>query len=85
MAVAKRNLRSGEVLDGEGGYTVYGRVAPARRSLELDALPIGLAHGCTLKANVTKDRPLRWSDVEIETQSTAVRARRAAEALLQDA
>ena len=43
-AVAKRNLRAGEMLDGEGGYTVWGRLMPAAKSLATGALPIGLAH-----------------------------------------
>src|SRR5262249_55326804 len=48
VAVAKRDLREGESLDGEGGYTVWGRLMPARDSLASDALPIGLAHGVKL-------------------------------------
>src|SRR5512146_23878 len=47
-AVAKRNLAAGEMLDGEGGYTVYGKLVPAERSLREGALPIGLAHGAKL-------------------------------------
>lgn len=48
VAVAKRDLAAGELLDGEGGYTVYGRVGQARASLAAGALPIGLAHGVAL-------------------------------------
>ena len=44
VAVAKRALRAGETLDGEGGYTVWGKLVPAARSLAEGALPIGLAH-----------------------------------------
>jgi predicted homoserine dehydrogenase-like protein len=44
VAVAKRALKAGEMLDGEGGYTVYAKLIPAARSLALGALPIGLAH-----------------------------------------
>ena len=43
-AVAKRDLRAGEMLDGEGGYTVWGKLMPAAASLKAGALPIGLAH-----------------------------------------
>src|SRR5688572_23957899 len=52
VAVAKRPLRAGERLDGEGGYTVYGKLIPAARSQALDALPIGLAHGVALRRDV---------------------------------
>jgi hypothetical protein len=41
--VAKRALKAGEMLDGEGGYTIYGKLVPAARSLKEGALPIGLA------------------------------------------
>src|SRR5262249_1533656 len=43
VAVAKRALATGEMLDGEGGYTVWGRLMPAAASLAAGALPIGLA------------------------------------------
>ena len=45
-AVAKRNLRAGEMLDGEGGYTVWGKLMPAAASLAAGALPIGLGASC---------------------------------------
>src|SRR5262245_47114057 len=45
VATAKRDLRAGEMLDGEGGYTVWGRLMPAEDSVALGGLPIGLAHG----------------------------------------
>src|SRR5260221_2755671 len=45
VAVAKKNLTVGEMLDGEGGYTVVGRLMPAADSLARDCLPLGLAHG----------------------------------------
>ena len=49
VAVAKRDLSEGEVLDGEGGSTVWGRLMPAADSLAADALPIGVSAGATLK------------------------------------
>jgi predicted homoserine dehydrogenase-like protein len=52
VATAKRVLRNGEKLDGEGGYTVYGRLMPAADSLGQEAVPIGLAHGLTLRRPV---------------------------------
>jgi predicted homoserine dehydrogenase-like protein len=73
--VAKRNLRAGEILDGEGGYTVWGRLAPAAASLARDALPIGLARGATLKNAVAAGELVRWSDVKPPT-GLAVDARR---------
>ena len=78
VAVAKRDLRVGEVLDGEGGYTVWGRLMPAARSLAAGALPIGLAHRVTLTRDVAAGAVLRWSDVAM-VESEAVAIRRAME------
>ena len=78
VAVAKRTLAAGEMLDGEGGYTVFGKLMPAARSLELGALPIGLAHKVRLVRAVPAGEAVRWADVEI-SDNDAVRARRAME------
>src|SRR6195256_300222 len=63
VAVAKRALRAGESLDGEGGYTVWGKLVPAARSLAEGALPIGLAHKVKLLRDVPAGHLVRWSDV----------------------
>jgi predicted homoserine dehydrogenase-like protein len=76
VSVAKRYLAAGEVLDGEGGHCVWGRLAPAAESRRLGALPIGLAHGVRLVRNVARDEPVRWSDVEVDESAEAVRVRR---------
>ena len=76
IAIAKRDLRAGEVLDGEGGYTVFGKLVPTERSLALGALPIGLAHGLPLRDAVPADRPSRWSDVVFDARAQAVAFRR---------
>jgi len=65
-AVAKRDLAPGEVLDGEGGFTVWGKCIPASTSVAHGALPLGLAHGCRMRAPVPKGMTLRWSDVDFE-------------------
>ncbi|MEL0070638.1 MAG: Gfo/Idh/MocA family oxidoreductase [Betaproteobacteria bacterium] len=79
LAVAKRNLKVGEVLDGEGGYTVVGKLAPAEKSLKLGALPLGLAHGLKLKSDVAEGQPVTWNDVEYDAHSIAIKTRLAME------
>jgi predicted homoserine dehydrogenase-like protein len=79
LAVAKRNLKVGEVLDGEGGYTVVGKLAPAEKSLKLGALPLGLAHGLKLKSDVAEGKPVTWNDVEYDAHSIAIKTRLAME------
>ncbi len=75
VAVAKRGLRAGETLDGEGGYTVWGKLVPAERSLAEGALPIGLAHKVALTRDVAAGAIVRWADVAVP-DSEAARARR---------
>jgi predicted homoserine dehydrogenase-like protein len=79
-AVAKRNLRAGEMLDGEGGYTVWGKLVPAAASLKSGALPIGLAHRLKLKHDVAHGAVVRWSDVAFDADNETVKTRKAMEA-----
>jgi predicted homoserine dehydrogenase-like protein len=65
VATAKRDLETGEVLDGEGGYTVRGTVVPADRSMSLGGFPLGLAHGSTVRRAVRQDGLLTWDDVDV--------------------
>jgi predicted homoserine dehydrogenase-like protein len=76
VATAKRALRAGEMLDGEGGFTVYGKLMPASDSLRVGALPIGLAHRVKLRRDVAANTPVTWNDVEIDQANDAVKFRR---------
>jgi predicted homoserine dehydrogenase-like protein len=76
VATAKRDLGAGEKLDGEGGYTVYGKLMPAAASKVLGGLPLGLAHGMTLKRAIAASEPVRWDDVTFDAADDAVRFRR---------
>ncbi len=76
VAVAKRALKAGEMLDGEGGYTVYAKLIPAERSLKLGALPIGLAHHVKVNRDVAAGAILTAADVALDETSQAVRIRR---------
>jgi predicted homoserine dehydrogenase-like protein len=80
VAVAKRALKAGEILDGEGGYCVWGRQMPAADSMRIGGLPLGLAQNVKLKRDAPAGTPLRWSDVEIDEGQLAVRMRREMEA-----
>ncbi len=64
VAVTKRALKAGETLDGEGGFTVYAKALPAFRSRQVDALPIGLAHGRLIR-DVPAAAVLSLSDVDL--------------------
>jgi predicted homoserine dehydrogenase-like protein len=76
VAVAKRALKAGETLDGEGGYTVYAKLIPAAASLARAALPIGLAHHVKLTRDVAAGAILTAADVTLDANQEAVRIRR---------
>ncbi|MGE0423629.1 MAG: NAD(P)H-dependent oxidoreductase [Reyranellaceae bacterium] len=76
IATAKRDLAAGEMLDGEGGYTVYGKLFPAPKSLGVGALPLGLAHNVKLLRPIKAGQSLTYADVAIDESLLAVRLRR---------
>jgi predicted homoserine dehydrogenase-like protein len=75
VATAKRDLTAGEVLDGEGGYMVWGKIMPAATSLAKNGLPLGLAH-MKLVRPVAKGRLVSWADVEVDPKDPTVAFRR---------
>jgi predicted homoserine dehydrogenase-like protein len=80
VSTTKRNLKKGEMLDGEGGATVWGKLIPAKLSLSLEALPIGLAHSIKLKNDIKENEIIKWSDVEFSSNDPAISYRRSMEA-----
>ncbi len=80
VATAKRPLKAGEMLDGEGGFCVWGKQMPAAASLKMGGLPLGLAHNVTLKRDIAEGEQLSWADVDADETSEAVRVRREMEA-----
>ncbi len=81
VATAKRALKAGETLDGEGGFTVYGKVIPAADSLRLGGLPIGLAHHMVLKRDMAAGQVVSWNDVDFDASKQVVQVRREMEDL----
>ncbi len=80
-ATAKRALKKGEMLDGEGGFCVWGKQIPADVSLAEGYLPLGLAHTVKLARDIAEGQALRWSDVAFDAADTAVKVRREMEAM----
>jgi predicted homoserine dehydrogenase-like protein len=76
VSTAKRDLRAGEVLDGEGGSCVWGKLMPAADSLRVGGLPIGLANRVPLIRDVPAGQPVTWDDVRIDPTDDAYRFRR---------
>ncbi len=80
VSVAKRNLKAGELLDGEGGTTVWGKLLPAAKSISLKALPIGLAHNVKLLKDVSEGQVISQNDVSTIPESNAYILRKEMEA-----
>jgi len=65
LAVAKRDLKAGERLDGIGGFCAYGLIDNTADARGADALPMGLAEGRVLRRDVPKDDVLTFPDVDL--------------------
>ncbi len=81
VATAKRDLRPGDLLDGEGGYTVWGKLLPAATSRRIRGLPLGMAHNVKVLRPVAKGQPLSWDDVDSDTTTHAWKVRREMETM----
>ena len=79
VAVAKRDLKAGEALDGEGGYCVWGKLIPAARSVAEGALPIGLAQNLRLTRDVAMGATVGYADVTLDEDDDVAAYRRAME------
>lgn len=75
VATAKRDLKPGELLDGEGGYTVWGKLLPATKSVAMGGLPLGLAHDIKVVRPVKKGQSLCWDDVAVDKNTHAYKIR----------
>jgi len=65
VAIAKRDLRAGERLDGVGGFCAYGLVDNAEAAGTANALPMGVAEGCRLVRDIARDQAISYADVEL--------------------
>ncbi len=71
-ATAKKDLRPGDMLDGEGGSTVYGTLLPARRSIAAGYFPIGLAHRVKVVKSIAAGEKVKWGDVAYDSHDETV-------------
>ena len=84
VATAKRTLTAGEILDGEGGYTVTGGLRPGKASLAAGYLPLGLAHNVKLKNPIADGAPITFDDVELDKTTTAYKLRKSMEEMVKE-
>ena len=76
-SMAKRDLAAGEMLDGEGGETVWGQLMPAAAARTEDALPIGLAHRVRLRRGIRAGARIGCADVALDPTDPVVKLRAA--------
>ena len=81
VAAAKRDLKPGDALDGEGGYTVWGKLLPSSKSVQLGGVPLGLAHDVKVIRPVPQGQVVTWADVAMDTTTRAYQLRMDLEAL----
>lgn len=79
-SAAKKDLQPGDTLDGEGGYTVFGRLVAAHESLASGYLPLGLTGGARMVRSVSKGSILTYEDVELDQSLFSYQLRRKMEA-----
>ena len=79
VSTAKRDLKAGEILDGEGGGCVWGKLLPAATSLAIGGLPIGLANRVPLIRDVKAGQSVTWADVKMDASDAAYGYRRVME------
>ena len=75
VSIAKKDLSSGEILDGEGGFTSRGRLVTSRNSVDSNFLPLGLSDGAKTKKSIKKDEFIKIDDVEINWNQEVLKAR----------
>jgi predicted homoserine dehydrogenase-like protein len=68
VALAKRDLRAGETIDGIGGFTVYGLIENTAPARAMGALPMGLAEGCVLTRALSRDSVVTAADVTMPAE-----------------
>ena len=74
-SIAKKDLKKGEKLDGEGGFCARGRLITSEKSKNEKILPLGLTDNAILKKDISKDEIIKLEDVELNLPKEVVEAR----------
>ena len=69
MTYAKKDLGPGDILDGIGGFNCYGLIELHEKVKKEKFLPIGISEGCIVKRKISKDEPIKYDNVELNTDS----------------
>ena len=72
---AKKNLKKGDKLDGEGGFCARGRLITSEKSKREKILPLGLTDNAILIRDINKDDVIKLNDVDLNLPEDVVKAR----------
>ena len=76
VAVAKKDLKPGEILDGEGGFCAHGEFFSAENSLKMGAVPMGLSGSMKVIKPIKKGQIITWDAVEYDALNEALQLRK---------
>ena len=74
-AYAKKDLKAGDRLDGEGGFCARGKLITSKKSKQENILPLGLTDNAVLKKDINKDEVIKIDDVELNLPKEVIEAR----------
>jgi predicted homoserine dehydrogenase-like protein len=69
VCATRTAMKAGDLIDGEGGYAVYGTVVSGERARRERLVPMGLAYGLRLNRDVEADHPIGEADVSWDESS----------------
>jgi predicted homoserine dehydrogenase-like protein len=74
-SVAKKDLKKGEKLDGEGGFCVRGKLVTSQTSKKENLLPLGLTDHALVNKDIAKDQVITIKDVNLNLPEEVIKAR----------
>ena len=80
VAAAKKNLKPGTILDGEGGYATYGIIERAEITKSENLVPMGLTQGAEVIEEIPEDGTITYDNIRLP-ESFALNLRRLQDSL----
>ena len=75
-SVAKKDLKKGDKLDGEGGFCSRGKLVTSQTSKKENLLPLGLTDHALVNKDIDKDQVITIKDVDLNLPEDVIQARK---------
>jgi len=75
-SVAKKDLKKGDKLDGEGGFCARGKLVTSQTSKKENLLPLGLTDHALVNKDIAKDQVITIKDVDLNLPEDVTQARK---------